>query len=569
MRQNGISGFSIGFPTLAAMLMLSTMGATSAKAQSEEIVRDAEYYILEAQHAEEWAADDTALDARLAEFRKKNGGKPPNILYILIDDIGFGDLGDESLNSIRGYKTPAINELAREGMRLSRMYTEPSCTPTRVAFMTGRQPYRNGMGNTAVDISGFGLADKEVTIAELLSDAGYNTAHIGKWHMGDIKEAWPNHQGFDFAAFPIHQQGQLTIFNDDAADEEVSIGIGDNNYDGRYTIDGWLRTDASSMVTGVEGVRGEDVHEVHMEPGERWTEAKYHEMNVRYQKQAMEQLRELAKKDEPFFLQYWPLYPLTGPRTTTDQYTTPNGGTYVEKMKLVDQWIGELMAEMDELGVADNTLVVVMGDNGHFTKYSPQSGFTPMIFRGGKGDTTEGGVRVDAFVRWPGMIEADSVVGDIVHVTDLFTTIARLGGATDGIPTDRIIDGIDQTSLMLNGESNGRRDYVFIYNINTLEAVVKEQYKLAIPGGKIENAIIANFYDLFRDPQEKYPVSTEVGAWGGAKFVRMVGRHMARKAKYPDEGPATGMPYDGIDNLRPESVAAVQEFLFMTQTPQK
>ena len=552
------------FSAFAALVF--TMSATVAHAESK-IVRDAEFYILEAQNAEKWAADDRAVDEKLAAFRERNGGKPPNIFYILIDDIGFGDLGSEMLNSIRGYKTPAINEFAREGMRLSRMYTEPSCTPTRVAFMTGRQPYRNGMGNTSVDISGFGLADKEVTLAEILSESGYNTSHVGKWHMGDIKEAWPNFQGFDYAVFPIHQQGQLTIYHDDAADEEVSIGIGDNNYDDRFTIDRWFRTDASSMVTGVEGIRGKNVREVHMEAGERWTEAKYHEMNVRYQQQTMEQLRKLAKRDEPFFLQYWPLYPLTGPRTTTAEYTTPNGGIYVEKMKLVDRWIGELMAEMDELGIADNTLVIIMGDNGHFTKYSPQSGYTPMIFRGGKGDTTEGGVRVDAFVRWPGMIEPDSVAGDIVHVTDLFTTIARLGSATDKIPTDRIIDGIDQTSLMLNGETHGRRDYVFLYNINKLEAVVKEQYKLAIPGGNLDNAILADFFDLFRDPQEKYPVSTEIGAWGGAKFVRMIQRHMARKAKYPDEGPATGMPYDGIDNLRPETKAAVQEFLFMMKTP--
>ena len=552
--------------SVATLGILLTFGLNGALA-ADPIVRDAEYYVLQAQHGEQWAADDRELDAQLQAFRANNGGKPPNILYILVDDIGFGDLGSKTLNVIRGYETPSINKVAREGMRLARMYTEPSCTPTRVAFMTGRQPYRNGMGNTAVDISGFGLAGKEVTLAEILSESGYNTVHIGKWHMGDIKEAWPNQQGFDFAAFPIHQQGQLTIFHDDAADEEVSIGIGSNNYDARYTIDGWLRTDASSMVTGVEGNRDENVREVHMEPGERWNEAKYHEMNVRYQNQAMEHLRKLAKDDKPFFLQYWPLYPLTGPRTTTDQYTTPNGGTYVEKMKLVDQWIGELMDEMETLGVADNTLVIVMGDNGHFTKYSPQSGYTPMIYRGGKGSTTEGGVRVDAFVRWPGMIEADTVAGDIVHVTDLFTTISRLGGATERIPRDRIIDGIDQTALLLNGDTHGRRDYVFLYNINKLEAVVKEQIKLAIPGGNIANAILADFYDLYRDPQEKYPVSTEIGAWGGAKFVRMVQRHLARKQKYPDEPPAIGKPYDGIDNLRPESVKAVQEFLFMTQTP--
>lgn len=534
---------------------------------AQPLVHDAEFYILQKQNAERWVQEDSELDAKLEDFRKKNGGRPPNIFYILIDDIGFGDLGNKTLNYIRGYETPGINKVASQGMRLARMYTEPSCTPTRVAFMTGRQPHRNGMGNTSVDISGFGLAGKEVTLAEVLSEAGYNTVHVGKWHMGDIQEAWPNWQGFDYAAFPIHQQGQLTIFHDDAADEEVAIGIGDNNYDGRYTIDGWLRTDASAMVTGVEGYRNKPVREVQMKPGERWTEAKYAAMNQRYQDQAMEQLRKLAKQDKPFFLQYWPLYPLTGPRTAYDEYTTPNGGTYVEKMKLVDQWIGELMDEMETLGIADNTLVVIMGDNGHFTKYSPQSGYTPMIYRGGKGDTTEGGVRVDAFVRWPGMIEADAVAGDIVHVTDLFTTMARLGGATDDIPRDRIIDGIDQTALLLNGDSHGRRDYVFLYNIDALEAVVKEQYKLAIPGGKIENAIIADFYDLFRDTREEYPVSTEIGAWGGAKFVRMIMRHIKRKEKYPSDGPATGMPYQGIENLRPESKAAVQEFLFMMQTP--
>jgi arylsulfatase A-like enzyme len=538
-------------------------------AQETPIIHDAEYYILEAQNGEAWAAEDTEIDAELAAINEKNGGKPPNIFYILIDDIGFGDLGSETLNAIRGYKTPAINEIASEGMRLARMYTEPSCTPTRVAFMTGRQPHRNGMGNTQVDISGFGLAGKEVTLAEVLSEAGYNTSHVGKWHMGDIKESWPNFQGFDYAAFPIHQQGQLTIFHDDAANEEVSIGIGDNNYDDRFTMDRWFRTDASRLVTGLEGVRDENVREVEMEPGERWTEAKYHEMNVRYQNQTMEQLRKLAAEDKPFFLQYWPLYPLTGPRTTTENYTTPNGGIYVEKMKLVDQWIGELMAEMDTLGISDNTIVIVMGDNGHFTKYSPQSGYTPMIFRGGKGSTTEGGVRVDAFVRWPGVIESNSVVGDMVHVSDLFTTLARLAGAKDKIPTDRIIDGLDQTSLLLNGEGKGRRDHVFLYNINKLEAVIKEQYKLAIPGGSIDNAILADFYDLFRDPQEKYPVSTEIGAWGSAKFINMLQRHLMRMKKYPSEGPAVGMPYEGIENLRPESIAMRDEFLFMQQTPER
>ena len=542
-------------------LATATLAAWSVQGLAQDIVHDTEYYILEAQHGEQWQRDDETVDQKLADFRRQNAGNPPNILYILIDDIGFGDLGIPELNAIRGYSTPNINKLADESMRFVRMYTEPSCTPTRVAFMTGRQPHRNGMGDTAVDIAGFGLAGKEITLAEVLSESGYNTVHIGKWHMGDIMEAWPNHQGFDFASFPIHQQGQLTIFNDDAADEEVSVGIGENNYDDRFTIDNWFRPDASHMATVVEGKRGEKVREVHMKPGERWNQKKYNEMNERFQRQTLEQLRNLAAQEKPFFLQYWPVIPLSNPRTTVDKFTTPNGGTYVESMKQLDGWIGEVLAEVDKLGIADKTLVMVMGDNGHFTKYSTGSGFTPMIYRGGKGDATEGGVRVDAFARWPGMIAEDAIVGDIVHVSDLFTSLARLGGATDRIPTDRVIDGVDQTALMLEGETHGRRDHVFIYSGNHLKAVVKEQYKLNVPGPG-ENPIGAKFFDLYRDTREEWPVSTEVGAWGGQEFVRIIQRHKMRMQKYPDEGPAFGRPYDGIENLRPETEAAVEAFLF-------
>ncbi len=544
------------------------LALTTLAAQSAEILHDSEYYVLEAQHAESWAADDKLVDERLAAFREANGGKSPNILYILIDDIGFGDLGIPEMNAIRGYKTPNINKFSDEGMRLARMYTEPSCTPTRVAFMTGRQPYRYGMGDTAVDIAGFGLPGDEVTLAEVLSEVGYNTVHIGKWHMGDIMEAWPTHQGFDFAAFPIHQQGQLTIFNDDAANEEVTIGIGENNYDSRFTLDKWFRPDASHMATVVEGKRGETVREVRMAPGERWTQAKYDEMNAAFQQQTLEHLRELAGKDEPFFLQYWPVIPLYNVRTTTEAFTTPNGGTYVESMKQLDGWIGEILAEMEQLGLRENTVVMIMGDNGHFTKYSPSSGFTPLIYRGGKADTTEGGVRVDAFVRWPGMIAEDSIVMDMVHVSDLFTSFARLGGATEKIPTDRVIDGVDQTALMLEGETHGRRDHVLIYSGSTLKSVVKEQYKLNLPGPG-ENPIVAKFYDLFRDTREEFPVSTEVGAWGGQEFVRIVQRHMKRKEKYPDGPPAFGRPYEGIENLRPETVAAVEAFLSKQGAPMR
>ncbi|MHC5025089.1 MAG: sulfatase-like hydrolase/transferase [Planctomycetota bacterium] len=547
--------------------ILVVLAACAAPAAAQ-IVHDADYYILEAQHARTWAAADRAVETKLADFREKNGGKPPNVLYILIDDMGFGDMGIPELNAIRGYKTPHINKLADQSMRFARMYTEPSCTPTRAAFMTGRLAMRLGMADTTVDIDGSGMAGKEVTLAELLSESGYNTVHIGKWHLGDIMESWPNHQGFDFAAFPIHQQGQLTVFTDDAAKEGVSVGIGAGQYDDRFTLDHWFRPDPSHMATVVEGRRGQRVREVHMKPGERWTQKKYEEMNERFQRQTLEHLRKLAAQDEPFFLQYWPVIPLWGPRHTVEEFTTPNGGTYVEAMKQLDGWIGEILDEMDDLGISENTILVLMGDNGHFTKYSPGIGFSAMIYRGGKGDTSEGGVRVDAFARWPGMIEADSIVADIVHVADLYTSLARLAGASDRIPTDRLIDGVDQSALMLEGENHGRRDTVFLYSGNVLRAVVKEQFKLNVPGPG-ENPIGANFYDLFRDTREELPVSTEVGAWGGAEFVRIIRRHMMRKQKYPDEGPARGRPYDGIENLRPETKAAVEAYLMKQSAPMR
>ena len=231
---------------------------SDAHAQSggKPLIHDADHYVLKAQHGETWAKDDKAVTQKLAEFRKKNNGKSPNILYILIDDMGFGDMGIPELNAIRGYKTPNINKFSDQGMRMARMYTEPSCTPTRVAFMTGRQPYRYGMGDTAVDIAGFGLPGKEVTLAEVLKKAGYNTSHVGKWHMGDIKEAWPTYQGFDYAAFPVHQQGQLTVFNDDAAQEGVALSIGPGQYDDIFTMDNWFRPNPGAMVTGLGGKKG-------------------------------------------------------------------------------------------------------------------------------------------------------------------------------------------------------------------------------------------------------------------------------------------------------------------------
>ena len=172
---------------IAASVIAATASSTLL---AKDIVHDAEYTIIEAQNGKAWAADDKTIDKKLADIRKKNGGKPPNIVYILLDDVGFGELGMDELSVIRGYKTPNMSALAKEGLSMQRMYTEPSCTPTRVAMMTGRYPIRTGLTEAKTTLSGEGLAAEEVTIAEILRDAGYNTSHIGKWHMGEIEQAF-------------------------------------------------------------------------------------------------------------------------------------------------------------------------------------------------------------------------------------------------------------------------------------------------------------------------------------------------------------------------------------------
>ena len=430
-----------------AALLAASMGAQAA----DPIVRDGEYYFVEAQHKEAWQQEDRQIDSKLADLRQANGG-PPNIVFVLIDDVSFGQMGKPALNDVMGLQTPNINEFAGQGMSLNRMYTEPSCTPTRAATLTGRHPVRTGIKEVKVALVGEGLGGNEVTIAEVLSAAGYNTAHVGKWHQGDIEEAYPHNQGFDFAAFPLHQQVQLALMSPESARANNLLGWYEGTQSNALAVDGKFKP--NGLVTGVEARKGGKAREVDLKPGETWTQAHYERMNERYQRQTLEQLRALAGEDDPFFLQYWPLYPLNF--VHPEQARSLNGGFMADKLEVIDQWFGEILAEMESLGIADNTLVVFMADNGLMYHYEGTSGLNQLIYRGGKTDFTEGGIRVDAYVRWPGVIEAGSRVGDIVHASDLFTTFARVAQAEQHIPRDRVIDGIDQTPLLFNGRGHGR-----------------------------------------------------------------------------------------------------------------
>ena len=531
----------------------------SQAALAKDLIHDAEYYVVEAQNGEKWAADDQATAKRLADLRKANGGKPPNIVYILLDDLGYGEIGTPGLTPSRGYSTPNIDALAKQGMTLQRMYTEPACTPTRVAMMTGRYPIRTGLVEAKATIAGDGLAGEEITLAEVLSEAGYYTSHVGKWHMGDIEQAYANNQGFMHAEFPIHQQGQLAIMSPEAVEADVIRGSDPTTQLQTYTLDKTFVTNPSHMVTGVE-VRDGKLYEIDLEAGEVWTQTHYREMNERYQRNVVDQLQKLAAQDKPFFLNYWPLFPLTFIPSDIAEAETLNGGTVAQSIVEVDRWIGDIVAEVDRLGIADNTIIMVMGDNGPFMQYAGITGVSDRVYRGGKTDSLEGGVRVNAYIRWPAAIEAGSTAGDIIHVSDLFTTFAQIAGAMDEVPTDRVIDGLDQSSMLLLGDSHGRRDFVHIYEGHVLKAVVKNKYKIHIPPPG-SNPIAAPIFDLTRDPREERPQDgIKYGPWAGGQFANMIMRHMAYKKQYPDRPLPHAMPYTGIENLRPETEEMIRVF---------
>lgn len=520
----------------------------SASNAQNKIIHDAEYYILEAQNGERWNAEDKEIEKKLAELKAKFGS-PPNIVYILWDDAPFGAVGFPEIQKTLGYSTPNINKLADEGINFTRMYSEPACTPTRVAFLTGRHPVRNGMGVVGMPHEFSGLAADEVTLAEVLSQAGYATAHFGKGHLGDIEESYLHNQGFDETLFtPMNQI--TSLYNPQGQAANAVLGLIPEMYPpDPYKLDnpgllpiGWVQI--------IEGYKGQ--------MGKEWCGTSnecFEKMEAESEKRTLEFIRKNAQAKKPFFVEYWPNF--LNFLLPQPQKTTLNGGKVPNAYVRLDAFVGEVMQTLKDEGISENTLFLIMADNGPMV-HNPPPGWamTEIMFRGGKGDFTEGGIRVPAMAWWPGVIKEGELVGDIIHVTDLFSTFASIAGAEKYIPTDRIIDGIDQTSLLLNGDAYGRRDYVFVYQGHSLAAIVKGRYKRHLissdPG--VATGIGAAFYDLYQDPREENPHLVPLIHTQG-QFNRMLFRHKLMKEKYPDKPNGKGIPLTGLSNARPETMA--------------
>lgn len=528
------------------LLAVLTAGVLSATANfaclADEIVHDAEYYVLKSQNSERWAQEDKSLGKRLKALRKKYG-RAPNIVHIMWDDTSYGDVGIPAISKIRGFETPSLEKMATEGIMFTRMYSEPSCTPTRAAAMTGRLPVRNGMYTPGFPIEYKGLAAGEQTIAEVLSASGYATAFYGKWHQGDIEESYPHNQGFDETLFTPYNQ-VLSLWNKIGEGANATLGLIERmlvkdpyKLDRSFTPSSWVMT--------IEGNKGE--------PGREWGDTShksYLAIDREAQKRTLAFMRRHASGDKPFYVAYWP--------NTTSFIPNPRKMTqarsiYGDSMQHnVDAFVGKVMNELRALGIAENTLVIAMADNGPMSHNPPPGlGMTETIFRGGKGDFTEGGVRVPGFAWWPGVIKGNQLVGDIVHVTDLYTTFARLGQARAHVPRDRIVDGIDQTAMLLNGDGSGRRDYVHIYTGPDLGATVKGNWKRHWINDDPTNSsgIAAAFYNLLHDTREYNPMLVNALPHLSG-FERMKKRHLEMREIYPDTPAATGDAYTGISNLR-------------------
>ena len=530
------------------IMMILAITFPTITAAGNQIIHDAEYYILEAQHGDQWVAEDKQLDLKLAELRERFG-QPPNLIHIMWDDTAFGDVGIPAIQQVRGLKTPRLNTLAEEGILFSRMYTEVGCTPSRAAVATGRLAIRSGMYNIGMLLEMHGMRDEEVTLAEVLSEAGYETAFHGKWHLGDVEESYPHNQGFDEAFFTGYNQ-ILSLWTRNGEIGNGTMGLYEDMLPADpYKLDNTFVT--KDWIQVAEAKKGEKAF--------RWVDnshENYMKIDPEAQRRTLEFIERNAKAGKPFYVANWPMLNSFLPNQEKCSVSRSNLQAGLECN--IDPFIGRLMEKLRELGIAENTLVIVMADNGPMAHNPPPGGgFAETIFRGGKGDFLEGGVRVPAFAWWPGVIAPGQVVGDIIHETDLFTTFARLAGALEHIPTDRVIDGIDHTALLLKGDTNGRRDHVFIYAGPRLGATVKGNFKRhwisPDPVGEA-SGIPAAFYFLPPDPREKSPMLANL-IHLKSPFNRMRLRHELWKKKYPESPRAHGIAYAGLANARPETKA--------------
>jgi len=397
----------------------------------------------------------------------------PNIVLIFTDDQGYQDLSSFGSPDI---DTPNIDRIAAEGMKFTDFYAAaPVCTPSRAALMTGCYPPRVSMGEIPAKnrrrgrghlvlfphTPEYGLNTDEMTVAELLKERGYATACVGKWHLGHTEPFLPTEHGFDYY-FGIPYSNDM---DPDMLMRDTDI---------------------------IEESTDQDI------------------LTERYTEEAVEFIRDNA--DEPFFLYVPHSMPHT-PLHVSDRFRgKSDAGLYGDVIEMIDWSTGEILTALDELDVADNTLVIFTSDNGPWLVKDDHGGHAKPL-RSGKGTTFEGGMRVPCVMRWPDVIPAGSVCGEVATALDILPTVADITGAE--LPQDRRIDGKSILPLM-NGEEGADSPHVafYYYRGNNLEAVRSGPWKLMFERTKgdefpYQRGRIENHRD--KVPEALYNLDEDIG----------------------------------------------------------
>jgi len=388
----------------------------------------------------------------------------PNVVFILADNVGYGDLGPYGGGELRGFPTPRADQLAREGLRLTQFLVEPSCTPSRSALMTGQYSIRNGLSLVSLSDGPNQLSGKAYTMGQLFKDAGYATAIFGKWHLGENPQSLPTAHGFDeFYGIPPN-----TSWSDSLT---ASLATMTHSFDAPESVliekGPWImQQKAGGPMRRVKPFTPEVRAEIDNDLTDR----------------SIEFMKRHVAAGKPFFL-YLPFSMGHAPNYPSRQFAGKSRiGNYGDKMMEGDYHVGQVLDALKELKIDDKTIVVFASDNGPSgwilrelgNLGSPDMG-SPGPFRGELGEATEGSVRTFCFIRWPGHVKPNTTSYAMFSEMDFMPTFAAILGAK--LLSDRPIDGVDQTSVLLGKSEKGARESLLTFIGPDLVAVRWKQWR--------------------------------------------------------------------------------------------
>ena len=427
-------------------------------------------------------------------MKMSSSERQPHIVLVLADNLGWGELGCYGGGALRGAPTPRIDSLADEGLKCLNFNVESDCVPTRSALMTGRHPIRTGALQSVPAGLPQGIHPWEKTLPQVLKQAGYDTAMFGKWHLGDRPGRYPNDRGFD-EWYGIPRTSNETLFTQSPGFDQTVVDI-------------------PQVMEGFAGQPAKNVAEYDLEK-RRLIDSELTEKSIDF-------MRRKANGDKPFFL-YVPLTHLHFPTLAHPDFAEKSGvGEFADSMMEMDYRVGELMDAVKALGIENNTLFIFASDNGpEFRR--PWRG-TAGPWSGTYHTAMEGGLRVPLIVKWPGHIDKARVSDDIVHVTDLFTTLIEVAGAET--PTDRPIDGLSQLSWWKGLVEKSAREGFLFYIKTELRAVKWRHWKLHFvfesePNSGTKQLETPWLFNIKRDPKEETDAALEDG-WVRGPMRKMI-----------------------------------------------